>query len=274
MQHRLRQRGDGRRRLLHDTATRTRPLVRNRMRDTRGQAQDRLLRVSAQRSTSRGVAWLGGGLGVAQLIAWGTIYYAIAVLGEPMQRDLALSRSELYGLFTWSLALAGLLAPSAGRLVDRPGGRTILVAGAVLGSLGFLVLALAQSLWMLGIGWTLEGGAMALGLYDTCFAALGQAAPHAYRRAVTAVTLIAGLASTCFGRSPTFWSRRWAGAQRAAPSLCSCCCACRCTCWCSRPMRAAHRLRARVRPPGSLMSSPGSAGERECLLSHSRAPPW
>jgi nitrate/nitrite transporter NarK len=91
--------------------------------------------------------WLGGGLGVAQLIAWGTIYYAIAVLGEPMQRDLALSRSELYGVFTWSLALSGLLARWAGRLVDRLGGRRVLMAGAVLGALGFSILAIAQSWW-------------------------------------------------------------------------------------------------------------------------------
>ena len=150
------------------------------------------------RPAPRSVAWLGSGLGIAQLIAWGTIYYAIAVLSEPMQRDLALSRSEFYGLFTWSLALSGLLAPWAGRLVDRIGGRMVLVAGVMLGALGFSILAGAQSAWMLGIGWTVEGVAMALGLYDTCFAAVGQAAPHAYRRAVTAVTLIAGLASTCF----------------------------------------------------------------------------
>jgi len=168
------------------------------MRHPGGEAQVRLLRMSAQHPPSPSVAWVGSALGVAQLIAWGTIYYAIAVIGDPMQRDLALSRGELFGVFTGSLALSGLLTPWAGRLVDRIGGRTVLVAGAALGALGFGVLACAKSVWTLGVGWTIEGVAMALGLYDTCFAALGQAAPQAYRRGVTAVTLIAGLASSCF----------------------------------------------------------------------------
>jgi hypothetical protein len=37
---------------------------------------------------------------------------------------------------------------------------------------------------------------MALGLYDTCFAAIGHVAPASYRRTVTGVTLVAGFAST------------------------------------------------------------------------------
>ena len=40
------------------------------------------------------------------------------------------------------------------------------------------------------------GLAMALGLYDSCFAALGQVEPRRYRRAVSGVTLVAGFAST------------------------------------------------------------------------------
>ena len=50
-------------------------------------------------------------MGIAQLVAWGTLYYAIAVLGEPMRRELGLSQPRLFGVFACSLALSGLLAP-------------------------------------------------------------------------------------------------------------------------------------------------------------------
>jgi hypothetical protein len=136
------------------------------------------------------------GLGSAQLIAWGSLYYAIAVLGEPMRVELGATSSQVFGAFSWSLAIAGVLAPAAGRALDRYGGRAVLVAGALIGAAGFVVLASAHSFPLLFVGWSLNGLAMALGLYDACFAAVGQVAPRAYRVVVTGVTLVAGFASS------------------------------------------------------------------------------
>jgi len=148
------------------------------------------------------VAWsrrrgtLVAGLGSAQLIAWGTLYYAIAILGEPMRLDLGAPSSHVFGAFTWSLVIAGVLAPATGRRLDRYGGRAVLVASALAGAVGFLVLAQARSQPWIVVGWSINGMAMALGLYDACFAAIGQAEPRAYRAIVTGVTLVAGFAST------------------------------------------------------------------------------
>jgi MFS family permease len=139
---------------------------------------------------------LVAGLGAAQLIAWGTLYYAIAVLGEPMGAELGLGRGHVFGAFAWSMVISGALAPWAGRTLDRVGGRAVLASSAVVGALGFVVLARAQSVTGLVVGWSIQGLAMALGLYDTCFAAIGHAVPGNYRRTVTGVTLVAGFAST------------------------------------------------------------------------------
>ena len=139
---------------------------------------------------------LVAGLGAAQLIAWATLYYAIALLGEPMGTELGLTRSHVFGAFAWSMAISGVLAPWAGRTLDRVGGRTVLASSAIVGALGFLVLARAHSFAGLVAGCSIQGLAMALGLYDTCFAAIGHVAPASYRRTVTGVTLVAGFAST------------------------------------------------------------------------------
>lgn len=139
---------------------------------------------------------LVAGLGTAQLIAWGTLYYAIAVIGEPMGTELGLPRGHVFGAFAWSMVISGVLAPWAGRTLDRLGGRVVLASSAIVGALGFVVLARAYSFAGLAFGWSIQGLAMALGLYDTCFAAIGYVAPSSYRRTVTGVTLVAGFAST------------------------------------------------------------------------------
>jgi predicted MFS family arabinose efflux permease len=113
-----------------------------------------------------------------------------------MRLDFGAASSHVFGAFTWSLVIAGVFAPTAGRILDRHGGRTVLIASALLGAAGFLVLAQARSFPWIVVGWSINGTAMALGLYDACFAAIGQVEPRRYRSVVTGVTLIAGFAST------------------------------------------------------------------------------
>ncbi|HKU39599.1 MAG TPA: hypothetical protein VJR89_15675, partial [Polyangiales bacterium] len=67
-----------------------------------------------------------------------------------------------------------------------------------VGALGFAVLANTRSILSAWIVIALHGFAMALSLYETCFAALSQRYPNDYRRAVTFVTLLGGLASSMF----------------------------------------------------------------------------
>lgn len=138
-------------------------------------------------------------LGVAQVIAWGSLYYSIAVLGQPMGASLGLSRPAVYGGFTLALLLSGAVAPAVGRWIDRRGGRGPLSAAALCGGLAFCVLALSDSAAGYFLGWACAGLAMGCGLYDAAMAALNTLVPGGqYRRAVTALTLIGGFASTVF----------------------------------------------------------------------------
>jgi predicted MFS family arabinose efflux permease len=148
--------------------------------------------VQAQRHPASLVA----GLGAAQLLAWGTLYYAIAVLGEPIGAELGLTSGHVFGAFAWSMLISGVLAPWAGRTLDRLGGRALLISSVIVGAAAFVILARVHSIMALMAAWSLAGLAMALGLYDTCFAAIGQVAPGSYRRTVTGVTLLAGFASS------------------------------------------------------------------------------
>jgi len=137
-------------------------------------------------------------LGIAQIISWGSLFYTIAVLGEAMRTELGISATWLFGAFTVGLLASGIVSPAVGRLVDARGGRFVLSWGSLLGAAALAVLASAQGYASLFAGWTLAGVAMAACLYDPAFATLHQLAGGAYRRAVTALTLFGGFASTVF----------------------------------------------------------------------------
>jgi len=137
-------------------------------------------------------------LGIAQIISWGTLFYTIAVLGPPMRAELGVGEVWLFGSFTAGLAVSGLLSPAVGRAIDVRGGRRVLAAGSLLAAIATAALAAAQGPWSLLAGWLLVGVAMSAALYDPAFATLHQLAGPAYRRAVTALTLFGGFASTVF----------------------------------------------------------------------------
>jgi predicted MFS family arabinose efflux permease len=137
-------------------------------------------------------------LGIAQIISWGSLYYPIAVLGTAIRRDLGISEIAVFGSFTVGLFVSGMAAPLAGRIVDTRGGRLTLSCGSAVGALALAALALAQNTIMLVAGFALAGLAMAGCLYDPAFATLHAISGSAYRKAVTALTLFGGFASTVF----------------------------------------------------------------------------
>lgn len=148
-------------------------------------------------------------LGLSQIATWGSLYYAIAVLAGPMADDLGLPRSLVFGAFSAALVVSGLASPHIGRAIDRHGGRRVLAAGTLTGAAALAVVALAQGPATLFAGWLLAGVALAATTYDAAFPALSQLAGPAYRKALTALTLFGGLASTAF------WPLAWAIEQHA-----------------------------------------------------------
>ena len=138
-------------------------------------------------------------LGMAQLVSWGTLFYSIGVLGAPMGAELGVSGLFLFTAFTIGLLVSGFAAPRIGHLIDRRGGRFVLSLGSLLGGIGMALLATATHPAQIIVAWIVCGAAMASCLYDPAFAALSQfLAAMQYRRAVTALTIFGGFASTAF----------------------------------------------------------------------------
>lgn len=137
-------------------------------------------------------------LGVTQIVGWGTTHYMPAVLAAPTAAGLGLATTTVLGALSWGLLVAGLAARTAGRLIDRHGARKVMSAASAVAALGLLVLAGAQGLAGLLVGWTLIGLVLRTILYDGAFAALAVIAGAGARRAISMLTLLGGLASTIF----------------------------------------------------------------------------
>ncbi|MFT4183276.1 MAG: MFS transporter [Rhizobium sp.] len=137
-------------------------------------------------------------LALSQLIAWGVTYYLIGVFDKQMAADLGWSSETIHGGFAIGLLAMGLISSPAGRLIDRLGGRRVMIAGALLTATGCFLLALCETLAGYYVAWICLGIAMRCTLYDAAFAALARIGGPAARRPMSQITLLGGLASTSF----------------------------------------------------------------------------
>lgn len=137
-------------------------------------------------------------LGITQVIGYGTLYYAFAVLAPRMTASFGWAPEWTYGGFAIGLLIGGLVAPAAGRLIDQYGTRVVMTIGSALAGLSLLALAEARGpVSYIGAMIALEV-VSALVLYDAAFTALTQAHGRGARRAISQLTLIGGFASTLF----------------------------------------------------------------------------
>lgn len=135
-------------------------------------------------------------LGTAQTLAWASSYYLPAILADPIATALKIPRLWVFGAFSAALLLAALAGPAVGRMIDRRGGRDVLVLSNLVFVGGLLALAAADGPIGLFAAWGILGIGMALGLYDAGFATLTALYGRDARGAITGITLFAGFAST------------------------------------------------------------------------------
>lgn len=135
-------------------------------------------------------------LGVVMIFSWGTTYYLLAVLAEPIRADTGWSSATITGGVSLGLLTAALAAPRVGKLIQLEGGRPVLTGGMALIAAGLGLLAAAPHPAVYLMAWFLLGLGMSAGLYDAAFSTLGRIYGRDARRAITALTLWGGLAST------------------------------------------------------------------------------
>lgn len=138
------------------------------------------------------------GIGLTQVIGWGTSFSAIAVLGTKMSADLGLARELIFGGVTAMLVVGAFFSPYCGVLVEKHGPRVMMAFGSVMAGAALALISVANGVVIYWIGWGLFGAAVPLALSTTAIPAMVHISGPYARRAVTGLTIIAGITSAFF----------------------------------------------------------------------------
>lgn len=133
-----------------------------------------------------------------EIVSWGVLYYAFPVLLTDISTDTGWSKSLLTAGFSAGLLTAAVVGIPVGRWLDRYGPRWIMSGGSILTAPALALIAAAPSPPVFVCGWLLAGVAMGAVLYPPAFAAVTRWYGPQRVRALTTLTLAAGLASTVF----------------------------------------------------------------------------
>ncbi len=138
------------------------------------------------------------GLGLTQIVGWGTTFLMPSVLGRHIERDLALPSEIVYGGITVMFGVGALFAPRVGRLLDRTGARSVMAIGSIVYALSLAALSFSQGLASYLLCWAAMGIASTLALNTPASIALAQVAGARARQAIAVLAIVGGFASTVF----------------------------------------------------------------------------
>lgn len=146
-------------------------------------------------SSGAAAVWV---LGASQIIGYGTLYYAYAILAPKMAREFGWPLPWIFGLLSAALLASGAISPFAGRCLDRYGPATVMAWGSAAASASLLLVASAPNAALFAVGVVMLELCSPFVLYNAAFAYLAERAGANARRRIVHLTLIAGFASTIF----------------------------------------------------------------------------
>src|SRR3954465_15640673 len=126
------------------------------------------------------VAWLS----LAQLIAWGSVFYTFALLMEPVERELGLTRAQSSLAFSLALLGEGVFAYPVGRWIDQGHERLALTGGSILVAVCLFLHSFVHSAPPFYAVWIGLGAGLAATLYPPVFAVVTRRYPSDFRRAI------------------------------------------------------------------------------------------
>ena len=132
-------------------------------------------------------------LGVAQVLAWGSSYYLLAVLAGPISDSLPWSYSAVIAGLSLGLLAAAAVSLVLGKLIGRFGGRNVLAASSLFFSAGLLGISASHHYAAYLASWVIVGVAMGIGFHEAAFAAVARLRDVDTRSAIAMVALVTGL---------------------------------------------------------------------------------
>lgn len=137
-------------------------------------------------------------LGLTQTIGYGTLYFSFSILTPAIARDFGLPSEWMFGAFSVALLLGGLIAPLAGRWIDRYGAGRVMTIGSLAAALTLVACALAPSGAIFLAALLASEVSSTFVQYGAAFSLLVQRHHDKAQRSIVYLTLVAGFTSTIF----------------------------------------------------------------------------
>src|SRR5258705_13067191 len=102
---------------------------------------------------------------LTQITSWGVLYYAFTVLSVRITERTGWSQPVVTAAFSAALVTSALVGIVVGRWLDRHGPHGGMSAGAVLGPVAIVGVALSPNLLWFVAAWIAAGEALGAGLY-------------------------------------------------------------------------------------------------------------
>ena len=142
---------------------------------------------------------------IGQIIGWGTVGL-LAVVGREVAADLGMDITAVFAGNSIFYVATGLTAPLLARPFIRFGARRVMIAGSIIAAPGFVLLSYATGPMSFFAAWVILGIAGSATLATATYILLNEIVGRAARRAIGALMLVTGLASSVFWPTTSFLS--------------------------------------------------------------------
>ncbi len=138
-------------------------------------------------------------LGILTVGSYGIAVYSFGVFIGPIHEDTGWSVGALSAAFTLSSLAGGVGAVGSGWLLDRVGGRPVMLGALAIGSVLLFAASYAQSADVFVIAWGAGGGIVSAGLfYNITMALTTRLFPGDRVRAFSILTFVGGFAAVFY----------------------------------------------------------------------------
>ena len=142
---------------------------------------------------------------IGQVIGWGTVGL-LAVVGREVGADLGMDISAVFAGNSIFYVATGLSAPVLAKAFIRFGARRVMIAGTIVAAPGFVLLSHSTGPASFFAAWVILGTAGSATLATATYILLNEIAGRGARRAIGALMLVTGLASSVFWPTTSFLS--------------------------------------------------------------------
>jgi len=137
-------------------------------------------------------------LAVTQLIAWGTTFDMLGVMGRVVAPDLRLPNEVVFAGLSIMMVVSALAGPATGRWLTRYGAAKVLAGSSAVFAVGLALLAVTTNVFVYAAAWVVIGFGGALGLSAPTYTAVVEREGPNAKRVIAVLMLFTGLSATIF----------------------------------------------------------------------------